>query len=130
MSRHFFHSVLCLLSLLLFASCQKRVLIAELLFNESLTNAYFDGQPFTGTAWSDDGQSIRLVCDQGAVNLIEVYHSNGTVAMQNTSITGTATCYDYHGKTIPIEAFVQYYPEVIEQVNHMVDFMYFSNELK
>lgn len=110
-------------------SSKKDAGISQLLFNESLTNAYLDGDAYTGKAWSEDGRTICLTCEGGKVALVEVYHPNGQVAMRNTSLVGGGDCFDLQGNPISVEEFVAGYPAIVVHIQRMVENMLCSSEL-
>ena len=47
--------ILCVFTLM---SCTKEVKISQLVFNKSLTVAYYDEEPFSGKAWSEDNKTV------------------------------------------------------------------------
>lgn len=110
-------------------SSKKDVRISQLLFNETLTNAYLDGNAYTGKAWSDDGRTISIECDEGKIVQVDVYHSNGNVAMRNTTLVGAGECFDMDGAPITIEEFAERYPVIISHIQVMIENMLCTPDL-
>lgn len=121
--------VLCM-ALLLCAACGKKTRISSLLFNKDITRAYLDEQAFTGKAWSEDGKTVCLECENGAVKLVTVYHANGNVALQNTSLAGAGESFDIDGNPISMNDFVLKYPRVVVEVQNMINNMLYTDELE
>lgn len=119
---------------IMFACCacvgDKDTKIRQLLFNESLTTAYLDGEAFTGTAWTDDEASICIECVEGKVTSVKVYHENGNVAMEGTTLVGAGKTYDEAGNPIPLEQFIAKYPLPIKAIQDMTSTILISSELK
>lgn len=119
------------IALLLLASCsEKKVRITQLLFNETVTNAYLDGEKYTGEAWSDDGKTVCVAFDKGAITSVSVYHSNGTLAVSGKALSGSAQYFDDEGNKIAVEELMMNYPDIIQCLNKMVENMYCSEELE
>lgn len=118
------------LSICLFACGTSEVKISQLLFNEAITNAYYKGKAFTGSAWSEDGKSISIECVDGKVTHVTVYHDNGEVALQNTQLADAGKSFDEDGNPITMQEFVSKYPDLVKKVKEMADNMYCSPELK
>lgn len=116
--------------LMLCVACEEKTRISRLLFNEDITRAYLDEEAFTGRAWSEDEKTICLECENGAVKQITVYHANGKVALQNTKLAGTGQSYDTEGNAISMEDFMTKYPELIGEIQLMVDNMYCTPDLE
>lgn len=49
--------ILCVFTLM---SCTKEVKISQLVFNKSLTVAYYGEEPFSGNAWSEDNKTVCM----------------------------------------------------------------------
>lgn len=77
--------ILCVFTLM---SCTKEVKISQLVFNKSLTVAYYDEEPFSGKAWSEDNKTVCITFEEGKVTLIKVFHANGKVAVGRNRISG------------------------------------------
>ena len=117
--------------LLLLASCsEKKVRVTQLLFNETVTNAYLDGEKYTGEAWSDDGKTVCVAFDNGAITSVNVFHTNGTVAVSGKSLSGKAQYFDEEGNEISVDDLIMNYPDIIQRLNKMVENMYCSEELE
>lgn len=112
------------------SSSPKDAHITQLIFNESITHAYLNGEAYTGKAWSEDGRTICLTCQEGDIKLVEVYHTNGNVAMRNTSLVGAGECFDQEGNAIDIADFVEQYPAITSRIQIMVENMLCSPDLK
>lgn len=130
MTRFIRKSILLSIIVVLCTACGKPTLISDLLFNKDLSGAYLNEEAFTGKAWSDDGKTICLECVNGTVKQVTVYHSNGMVALQNTSLLGVGQSFDVDGNAISMEDFVQRYPRVVAEVQKMVNDMLYSEELE
>jgi hypothetical protein len=55
---------------------------------------YKDGELFSGTAWSSDGATMKIIVDRGVLTRIYVFHDNGSVAM--CSIEGNGRVENYY----------------------------------
>lgn len=118
-NRHLIKSLIIILFagiMLCACSEEPKVKISNLIFNEQLTTAYANEQPFTGSAWSVDGSTMRVNCNIGRVTSIELYHSNGELAMRSHSLTKPGKTYDEKGNEIPFDEFVKKYPTLINTI--------------
>ena len=112
-------------------SCDSDVTrIDSLIFNESLTNAYLDGEPFAGKAWSGKEKTICIECDNGRIVKVTAYHTNGNVAIENNSLISEGTNYDNEGNPISLERLSSNYPEVVGAVKDMISRILVSPDLK
>ena len=76
-----------------------------------------DGSVFTGTAWSSDGKTMKIVVNNGVISSATVYHSNGNIAgTVHPGNRGSDTYYDTNGTVITKQQFKQQYPDVMVQV--------------
>lgn len=119
--------ILCIFTLM---SCTKEVKISQLVFNKSLTVAYYGEEPFSGKAWSDDNKTVCITFEEGRVTLIKVFHANGKVAVEGTELQGVGKTYDEHGNSIALHEFVKAYPGIVEEVQHMATNVLYDESLK
>lgn len=119
--------ILCVFTLM---SCTKEVKISQLVFNKSLTVAYYDEEPFSGKAWSEDNKTVCMTFEEGKVTLIKVFHANGKVAVEGTEFQGVGKTYDEQGNSIELHEFVKAYPAIVNEVQHMATNVLYDESLK
>jgi hypothetical protein len=119
--------ILCIFTLM---SCTKEVKISQLVFNKSLTVAYYGEEPFSGKAWSEDNKTVCMTFEEGKVTLIKVFHANGKVAVEGTEFQGVGKTYDEQGNSIGLHEFVKAYPAIVNEVQHMATNVLYDESLK
>lgn len=119
--------ILCVFTLM---SCTKEVKISQLVFNKSLTVAYYGEEPFSGKAWSEDNKTVCITFEKGKVTLIKVFHANGKVAVEGTEFQGVGKTYDEQGNSIELHEFVKAYPAIVDEVQHMATNVLYDKSLK
>lgn len=76
--------ILCVFTLM---SCTKEVKISQLVFNKSLTVAYYDEEPFSGKAWSEDNKTVCMTFEEGKIGIV----INSTLGEQYVKKSSTSS---------------------------------------
>lgn len=113
------HYLLFIFTIFVYMACSQQARLSDLEFKPDTGYIYLDGNVFTGTAWSSDGKTISITCNNGVVVALTAYHANGAKAIVSKKILGKGTCYDETGKQITMDDIIKYYPQLIEQIAAM-----------
>lgn len=110
-----------LMSLFILVACDAigKHYLKDLDFRRDHGNEYAynkDGSVFTGTAWSSDGKTVKIEVNNGVINYVTLYHSNGDIAAQYTAGSRIEKYYDTNGNQISEQQFKKEYPEVMVQL--------------
>lgn len=100
-------------------ACSSRTELGDLEYRQSTGCMYLNGKAFTGEAWSSDGKTISITCNNGLVNMAVAYHVNGAKAIVTKSLFVECICYDETGCQITMDELIKYYPQLIEQIAAM-----------
>ena len=116
-----FQLLTLLMSLILLIACDAvgKHYLKDLDFRRDHGNEYAynkDGSVFTGTAWSSDGKTVKIEVNNGVINYVTLYHSNGDIAAQYTAGSRIGNYYDTNGNQISEQQFKKEYPEVMVQL--------------
>lgn len=116
-----FQLLTLLMSLFIFVACDAvgKHYLKDLDFRRDHGNEYAynkDGSVFTGTAWSSDGKTVKIEVNNGVINDVTLYHSNGDIAAQYTVGSRIENYYDTNGNQISEQQFKKEYPEVMVQL--------------
>lgn len=113
-----------LFTIILCGSCTNKARINQLIFDDNLANAYINGESFSGEAWSEDGKTICITCEEGKVISVRVFHENGNMAMNGTSLVGESAVYDEDGNSMQLQDFIKGYPQLVIAIQRMVEELY------
>lgn len=80
------HYLLFIFPILVCMACSKQTRLSDLDFNPDTGYIYLDGSVFTGTAWSSDGKTISITCNNGVVVALAAYHADGSKAIVSKNI--------------------------------------------
>ena len=104
-----------------FISCGKigKIHFTDLDFRKGGGNEYAynkDGSVFTGTAWSSDEKTMKIEVNNGVINKVTLYHSNGKVAASvHLGNSGSRLYFDTNGISITKQQFKRQYPNLLAQ---------------
>ncbi len=68
---------------------------------------------FTGTAWSNDGRFMKIICENGVIVKGYIYHNNGRIACVSDIKNDKMICYNENGKIITESEFKERYKNII-----------------
>lgn len=72
---------------------------------------------FTGTAWSNDGRFMKLICENGVAFKIYLHHNNGRIAyIIDIKNDKTIYYYDEDGKEITQNEFGEQYKVILDKM--------------
>lgn len=78
------------------------------------TTFFYKGDAlFTGTAWSNDGRFMKIICENGVLIKAYIYHNNGKIASIGDAKNENAIYYDEYGKEITRSEFREQYKVII-----------------
>lgn len=84
-----------------------------------------DGTVFTGTAWSSDEKTIKIVAKNGVITSITFYHNNGQVAAFISEYENRRAFYDHEGKLTDEKEFEFWYSKLVAQIKAFENEMHF-----
>lgn len=116
--------IIAILAVVFYSSCTNKARVSQLVFDESLTSAYINEEPFSGEAWSDDGKTICLSFEDGKIISARVFHENGNTALDGVSLIGESTVYDEEGHPMKLQDFIKNYPQLVYAIKRMVEGMH------
>ena len=104
-----------------FISCEEKAKthLIDLDFKKDSRNEYAfnkNGTVFTGTAWSSDEKTIKIVAKNGVIMSTTIYHHNGQVAAYISEHENRRTLYDHEGKITDEKEFEFWYPNLVAQI--------------
>lgn len=68
---------------------------------------------FTGTAWSNDGRFMKIICENGVLIKVYIYHNNGKIASIFDVKNDNEIYYDEYGKEITRSKFREQYKVIL-----------------
>lgn len=68
---------------------------------------------FTGTAWSNDGRFVKIICENGVLIRVYIHHNNGKIAIDVKK--DKEIYYDEYGKEITRSAFREQYKVILDK---------------
>ena len=68
---------------------------------------------FTGTAWSNDGRFMKIICENGVISKAYIYHNNGKIASIGDAKNDNTIYYDENGKEITRREFKEQYKVIV-----------------
>ena len=109
--------ILLLVSAIIIVACQeKKVFMKDVAFTSNGDIVFYQGEPFTGEMWSDDGRFMKLTVEQGNPQKMELFHSNGKVAylqFRDADEHKQEIFTDENGKQISSAEFDEKYADIL-----------------
>lgn len=101
--------------------CNSTPSISELDFSNDFRYAQYNNEAFNGTAWSDNNKRMSILCDNGVIKNITVYHDNGNIAMNGPAFFELSKFYNDMGLEISFDQFFEDYPIIIKEIVSITD---------
>lgn len=104
-----------------FVSCEKKskTHLIDLDFKKDSRYEYAfnkNGTVFTGTAWSSDEKTIKIVANNGLIMSTTIYHKNGQIAAFISEHENRRAFYDHQGELTDEKEMEFWYPELFAQI--------------
>lgn len=102
--------------LLVMSSCTQQPRLSELKIQKATLRVTCKGEDFSGDAWSSDGKTLCLKCENGKIISLTAYHENGEKAIESKNLFEGGQCYDERGGHMTMDAFIKRYPVLMERI--------------